>query len=192
MLKHVSPHPLSRWSRDAKKIYREAFPAQERIPFLAIQLASLLPANRFWAHVDDGALVGISFHAVGHSAAFVLYLAVDEHIRSKGYGSRILAAIVDDCAGIPVGLNVEMPDEGASNAAQRVARVRFYERNGFRDADHVVRVGDDAYLVMTTAPEGGFDADAFNQAMAAITLGISVQRAEPRGELSEVQAGLRP
>ena len=179
-LEHRDITLFSRWAGPARELYREAFPARERFPFPLLRLAALSPANRLWAHLDGGELVGLSFHSLGDAAAFVLYLAVDGGRRSRGYGSRILESIIEDCGGLPVSLDVEDPGDGAGNAAQRLARVRFYERNGFRDSGHIIDSGGERCMVMTAAPEGRFDPAALERAIATAALGARCAKVEPR------------
>lgn len=64
------------------------------------------------------------------SVAFpILYLAVNDKIRSKGYGSRILQEIKGRAHSRSIVLNVEKPSVNAENNAQRISRIAFYEKN---------------------------------------------------------------
>lgn len=58
---------------------------------------------------------------------FVLYLAVNDRIRSKGYGTKILDWLKQNTEKIIV-LNVEAINSSAKNALQREKRISFYNR----------------------------------------------------------------
>jgi GNAT superfamily N-acetyltransferase len=61
---------------------------------------------------------------------FVLYLATDESIRSKGYGSKMLKWIVENARRTVV-LNIETVEKAYENYEQRLKRQKFYIKNGF-------------------------------------------------------------
>ena len=63
------------------------------------------------------------------------YLAVSGKIRSKGTGSFIMQEICRYFSDKKVVLLIERLDEGAENQEQRIARRRFYLKNGFTSAD---------------------------------------------------------
>ena len=63
---------------------------------------------------------------------FVLYLAVNDQIRSKGYGTKILGWLKQNTEKIIV-LNAESLNLSAENALQREKRISFYSRNGIFD-----------------------------------------------------------
>lgn len=62
---------------------------------------------------------------------FVLYLAVDQAVRSGGYGREILQNISQTYPEQTIVLDIEALDSSAENAEQRQKRREFYVRNGF-------------------------------------------------------------
>ena len=63
------------------------------------------------------------------------YLAVSSKIRSKGTGSHLLEHICKHFAGKKIVLLIERPDDAAENQSQRLARRRFYLKNGFTSSN---------------------------------------------------------
>lgn len=63
---------------------------------------------------------------------FIDYLLVNPNTRGKGIGSKVLQAFKK--TGKAIILEVEPPD---TDEKDTVKRVQFYERNGFRKAEHI-------------------------------------------------------
>ena len=59
------------------------------------------------------------------------YLAVSSKIRSKGTGSYIMENVCRQYADKKIVLLIECLDEQADNQEQRIARRKFYVKNGF-------------------------------------------------------------
>jgi ribosomal protein S18 acetylase RimI-like enzyme len=69
---------------------------------------------------------------------FIDYLLVNPNIRGKGLGSQALSMFKRK--GKTVILEVEPPDTDRKETLQRI---RFYERNGFQRAEHIVYTRSD-------------------------------------------------
>ena len=63
---------------------------------------------------------------------YVAYLAIDAKFRGLGLGSRLLALIAKQNPRAQIVLDVEPLHEDAPNLAQRLRRIEFYGRHGFR------------------------------------------------------------
>lgn len=61
---------------------------------------------------------------------FILYLAVNQELRSRGYGGEILHYAYAQAGKRNIILNVERLDAVADNYEQRLKRGSFYEKNG--------------------------------------------------------------
>lgn len=155
---------------ELKALFHRAFPENERFPLWALRLMALRRGMDFWAYYDAGAFCGFSFTARTERMAFVLYLAVNDKLRSRGYGSAILERMKADLGGVPVALNVEPPDPAAENAPQRERRIRFYERNGFRDTGLKIEDYTGKYLVLSTAAE--FSTEDYLSVLRRMSLGL--------------------
>lgn len=115
--------------QEIERLYRAAFPREERVP-----MDTLLEADApydFIACYDGAVLCGFYSALTFGDITHILFLAVEEKLRDHGYGSQILAEIGKAYAGKRVILDVEMVDPEADNNEQREQRIAFYMRNGY-------------------------------------------------------------
>ena len=114
---------------DIKNLYESAFPAEEKKAFFLLL--------RQQADVDllvieeAGKFCGFFSLILYKDIVAIDYFAVSEQMRGAGIGSGALALLRQYFPDRRIMLEIETPDETAPNAAQRVARRAFYERNGF-------------------------------------------------------------
>ena len=125
--------------RAVREIYREAFPRKERKPFWAVRRAVRRGRSQLWTAQEDGTVFGFILLTTDRDMALVEYLAVSDRIRSRGTGSRLLQAVCAKEQGKRIVLLIERPDDGADNREQRIARRRFYLKNGFVSAHVGIR-----------------------------------------------------
>ena len=114
---------------EIERLYRAAFPREERVP-----MDTLLEADGpydFIACYDGAVLCGFYSALTFGDITHILFLAVEEKLRDHGYGSQILAEIGKAYAGNRVILDVEMVDPEADNNEQREQRIACYLRNGY-------------------------------------------------------------
>ncbi len=114
------------------RFMKRVFPKEELMPMWLIRALTLKKNYKFKVYYDNDLFVGILFTIESDDSLFVFYIAVNDEIHSKGYGSRLLQVLFDRYPNKPVTLFVEtMDDKSATNYEQRVKRLAFYERNGF-------------------------------------------------------------
>ena len=114
---------------EIERLYRAAFPREERVP-----MDTLLETDGpydFIACYDGAVLCGFYSALTFGDITHILFLAVEEKLRDHGYGSQILAEIGKAYAGKRVILDVEMVNPEADNNEQREQRIAFYLRNGY-------------------------------------------------------------
>ena len=106
--------------REAEKLYRQAFPREERLPWWVLRLQA----------------------------------------RRKG---------IELTAGSVV-LNIELLDREASNYDQRLRRLAFYEKNGFRDTGWFVWEVGGQFRVLSSA--GKLDVDTYRKVFRRLSFGL--------------------
>ena len=113
-----------------QKLYEQSFPASEQIPWpvLSSKRSDRLPMIVFY---DGSRFVGFTFTFLYRDMAYLEYLTVDETLRGKGYGSRILRMLREILAERRIIADIERLDEDADNIAERKRRRDFYLRQGF-------------------------------------------------------------
>ena len=135
-----------------RRLYLSAFPKIERHPVMELFRASSKDKAEFLRFTDDGAFIGLAYMIVRGSVAFLLYFAVEDSKRNKGYGSAILKAIRERYDGKDVVLLIESPHEQCDNMDIRIRRKGFYLRNGFRDTGLIQSScgGEASYDILNT------------------------------------------
>lgn len=144
--------------RDARKderckalvdaLYKEAFPPEERVSPATMWFLLHRSSAHYVAFFDEGAFAGLALYIQLPSCLYIAFLAVDASMRSRGIGSRILAALAQAYPQLPLVLEIERLDEHAVNYQQRVARLRFYERNGFARTGYLKKEGRQYYEIL--------------------------------------------
>lgn len=120
----------NQWS-DVKSIYMEAFPKAERKPFFLLKRAAQKEKSEIWVASENGVVAGFIVLIPYRDMVLVEYLAVSNMTRSKGTGSKILGEICMQYEDKRILLLIEEIDGAANNQEQRIARKRFYLKNGF-------------------------------------------------------------
>ena len=73
-----------------------------------------------------------NFYYISDSTVYLAYLAVTAELRGNGYGSKILHMLEEKYPEQQIVLDIEPLDPDAENYHQRVSRLRFYQKNGWR------------------------------------------------------------
>ena len=87
------------------------------------------------AAVEKDQLLGFTVLIPYKDMIMVDYLAVSSKIRSKGTGSYIMQNVCREYADKKIVLLIECLDNAADNRDQRIARRKFYLKNGFTASD---------------------------------------------------------
>lgn len=108
----------------------------------------------------------------GESGIFyVAYLGIDAKFRGLGIGSRLLALIATQNPRAQIVLDVEPPHEDAPNLAQRLRRIEFYGRHGFRRCGKFFNYAGLSFEILArpplSAPQQGFDVASFMKFIGA-------------------------
>lgn len=144
-------------AKEVEQLYRTAFPKEEQVPWeLLLRLTTNVPLD-FTVYYDNGLLVGFTVVYRHDSYNWFWYFAVNESLRGKGYGQEILSEIVSKYGNRKLILDMESPEQSASNSRQRKRRLEFYTRNGFRDT-HTHKTFDGIEYTIMMHGEGDFTA----------------------------------
>lgn len=136
--------------KQAKALYLTAFPKEERLPWWVLRLNALRKGIDLTGWAEGEKLCGFTASVTVEDLHFLLFFAISEDLRGKGYGSSILQMLQKQHN--TVVLNVELLDPTAENYEQRKRRFAFYRRNGFVDTFyHVWEVGG-KFRVLSTDP----------------------------------------
>lgn len=117
---------------EVRSLLKRAFPSDERIPFLLLLLRSKMRDVEILAYYEGGTLCGVSVTCSDNYVCSIMYLAVSEKQRSKGVGSSVLRYLEKRHKGKIMTADIEVPYAEADNIGQRIKRLRFYEKNGYK------------------------------------------------------------
>ena len=128
-------------STDVKRIYFDAFPKKERMPFPMMVAMSKLWHTQFWGFYDGDALCGFVYLASSRKIVFIMYFAVCGSLRRKGYGSAVLREIKSRYPDKKIIVSIEPCGDGASDLTLRERRKAFYRKNGYRETGYRMKLG---------------------------------------------------
>lgn len=117
-----------------ESIYMEAFPKHERKPFRSIQKSVNKKRAQLFVATEANEVLGFILCFIKDNLVLVDYLAVNQNIRGKGTGSKLIQYIKDIYTNHKIVLLIEQVVESASNYTQRIARKKFYLTNGFNSS----------------------------------------------------------
>lgn len=115
-----------------KQLYRTAFPKAERV-----SLKYLLEKNesgRLAACYDGDVFCGFYAALTLGNITYISFLAVEDELRDRGYGSQMLEVIRSHYSTQRIILDIEAEDPSAANNDQRIRRKAFYKRNGYTES----------------------------------------------------------
>ena len=127
-------------SSDVKQIYFDTFPKKERMPFPMMVAMSKLWNTDFLSFYDGDTFCGFIYLAHNRNIIFVMFFAVDEKLRSKGYGSTILQEIQKKYPKKKIIISIEPCDETAPDIETRKRRKDFYLRNGYKETGYMIKL----------------------------------------------------
>ncbi len=143
-----------------KEIYTSSFLKKDRMPFWLMLIMAKMRNTEFISFYDKDTLCGFVYMATVQNLTFVMFLAVDENIRSKGYGSRILDKIQSMHPDSKIIISIERCDEDAKDIEQRLRRKKFYINNGYIETGYLVELAKKKQEIIIK--NGEFDEDEFS------------------------------
>lgn len=120
---------------EAVELYLTAFPESQRVPILVLQELVDCEVGQALVFLDGDIFVGAAFAVFDEETYYLMFFAIDSRHRSKGYGHTALNELDRHMPDRRILLEMEHIDPAAPNNAQRIARERFYLRNGFNYTD---------------------------------------------------------
>ena len=121
--------------KEIKEIYMEAFPKAERKPFFTVRRSVNKGKSLLLTAMENEVLQGFVMAIPYKNMVMVDYLAVSSKIRSRGTGSKMMQEICRYFPGEKIVLLIERLDDTAENKDQRIARRKFYFKNGFTSSN---------------------------------------------------------
>lgn len=130
----------------AKRLYINSFPKEERFPFWILKSCAKEENVEFNAILEENEVIGIEYIVKYENAAYLMYTAVDEKQRGKGYGSKILEDLIEKYKTIV--LMIEKPDNDLEDSKKK--RKKFYLKNGFFGTNKFIKDTGVEYEILCT------------------------------------------
>lgn len=138
----------SKRKKEIKNIYMSSFEKKDRMPFFMMIAMSFLWDTEFFSFYDGGILCGFIYMANIHRMSFVMFFAVDEKLRSKGYGSSILKKIQMMYPKNKIIITIEPCDADVEDVELRIRRKNFYMRNGYKETGYFIKLGKEQEIII--------------------------------------------
>ena len=127
---------LTKNSRDidaVKRLIESSFPPEERVsPDFVLNFND--ERVEFLLFYDGDLFCGFACLFNGAQDILLLcWLAVEENLRGKGYGGKILQYVREEKSGRRIFVDIERVDVPAENTQQRLKRKNFYLSNGYHE-----------------------------------------------------------
>ena len=117
--------------RDVKELYQASFPKEEQVEFEKL-FSGVFEGYEMFCIYDNNIIIALVHFKELENFVHVNYLAVKEEYQNKGYGSEFLSFIKKRYNQKALVLDIEEIDENAQNYKNRIRRVNFYKKNGFK------------------------------------------------------------
>ena len=127
--------------QEIRAVYTAAFPKEEQMPFGLMVALSYLWHTEFLAYYDGETLCGFVYAATIGRQTFILFFAVDEALRSRGYGGRILAQLQAAHPHNKIIVSIEPCEADAPQQDLRLRRKRFYLASGYQETGYRIKLG---------------------------------------------------
>lgn len=149
-----------KYKNQIKHLYRTAFPKEERAPLFFLFRKTKQKNNSFYAVMDNEEFVGLVYTIENEKMVYVFFFAIEEEKRGKGYGTKVLSLIKEMYPDRMVTLEIEdTADKSADNYEQRINRLGFYRRNGFKQLQ--IRVNEAGVVYELLSTEVGITKEEF-------------------------------
>ena len=163
-------HLFCRGFGEITQLLKSAFPKKEQTSVILLLLGTLRKSTHFTAFYDSDKFVGLLYTMENDEYYFILYLAVNQNIRSKGIGGEVLNYAYAQAGNKIIVLNVEPLDSAADNHEQRKRRIAFYARHGILETGYGFAMDGVAYSVLSSDTKA-FDPKAYSDMLGGISLG---------------------
>lgn len=139
-------------SEQVLKLYQTSFPTQEQIPlelFRQLLASKKTSIDEFY---DDNNFIGFIMYSNMQNYIYLAYFAIDPHVRSKGYGSKILQEFINKHKQSIIAFGIEQVTDFNDNNDQKTRRYNFYKKNGLYLNDFIAKTHMGIFNIMSSQP----------------------------------------
>lgn len=119
-------------------LYKTAFPECEQKPFQLLVKKQLEGTVDILYLEEEGSFAGLAIMARERDLVLLDYFAIDDSMRNKGIGSRVLAALKDHYHDMRMIIEIESTEIECEDHEMRARRKEFYHRANMTDLPFTV------------------------------------------------------
>jgi hypothetical protein len=123
-----------------KKLYKKAFPLNERKPFQMIKQKAAGSETDVWLLDEEGEFLGLAITMNIDDLVLLDYFAIHGKKRGTGYGSEALQLLREKYGDKRFFLEIESVYEEAADLEMRKKRKHFYLKNGLSEIGIMTRL----------------------------------------------------
>lgn len=141
-----------------KRLYKDAFPRNERIPFFIMKHMTKKGEVQFFAiESNNGKFGGFAVTMRRDDIVMLSYFAVHPKLRNRGIGSKALKALMKRFSEHRFILEIEDAAEPCADSDTRRRRRKFYLSNGMKSAGFTAHVYETDLEVLTAGKPVTFE-----------------------------------
>lgn len=131
-----------------ESLYNKAFPECERRPLKPL-LEDKTGNSEVLSFFNDNIFCGFACLLNYEDISHIIYFAIDEKMRGKGFGTAALKLMCKIKNGYRVIVDIEAPVKSAENLDERLRRKDFYIRNVFCETDVKYTWRQESYEILS-------------------------------------------
>ena len=132
-------------------IYEKSFPKEER--YITLDNMAHRQNTELYCLIDNNQVVGMIYLIFYKDMIFILYLAVSQEKRSKGYGSYLLKWCLQKYFDKKIFLNIEEVKKDFKDYETRKKRLKFYQKNGFFITNYISKEVTENFNILSNRRE---------------------------------------
>lgn len=132
-------------------IYEKSFPKEER--YITLDNMAHRQNTELYCLIDNNQVVGMIYLIFYKDMIFILYLAVSQEKRSKGYGSYLLKWCLQKYFDKKIFLNIEEVKKDFKDYETRKKRLKFYQKNGFFISNYISKEVTENFNILSNRRE---------------------------------------
>lgn len=102
-------------SKRLERLYRAAFPREERPPYFYIKWKAMKQGADFFGIYDNNRFIGLIYTVTNKDVVYIFFFAIEEDYRGLGYGSQALSKDKHKYRDKRIVLCIEALEENSAN-----------------------------------------------------------------------------
>lgn len=136
--------------KEAKKLLKKSYAKDELYPFWIMNFMVKKGRAEFLGFYEEDRFIGATFTTSSNKGILIWYLAVNEELRHKGYGSKIISSFKTLFKNINIYAHVPLVEDYKKYQNEIEILEKFYSKNGFYNTKYKIENDGDQHIVYST------------------------------------------